>query len=332
MFDETNDEYTNPQKTNDITRIVAPLKSVSRIKIYNNNLLPWGPGSPDLLRAKITVSHGVKFLHVFSASAECHLNYFLEKKSYDEQIRYLNKNPPTNIDHIKAAYGAVLNEPKYQNLATITEKIYNGFNFDTGIGIKATILDHNFIIDHMKGDILLDSWDKLSDDAKKTKNNDAIKEAIDNARAYMIEFKIPLIHEINMFPLPGPIVSRGHAKYLRQLSKQEYIFFKNNDYNIINILHKCSDVHLIQELCIKYQWTNDSFNGEYQFMGFNKSVDQLIPLPNKPIKIYRKFAKKSIPTPISVVGGSRSNKSNLYKLNKYISKNKQIESLLYNHK
>jgi hypothetical protein len=77
---------------------------------------------------------------------------------------------------------------------------------------------------------------------------------------------------------------------------------------------------LIQESCTKYKWENN-------LVQKCDAKDQKIPASLPSSGKYNKFGVDMI-----TKGGSRSNKSNLYKLNKYISKNKQIESLLYNHK
>lgn len=326
IFDDNDEEYTNPDfnsKKIYTMLLKSALDGLKHIKIFDNPVVSWKDLS---VQPKITESRGVQFLHVFSASAECNLNYFLEKKSYDEQMRYFNKYVSVfDINNIKNNYKTILNSPEYKDLNAISTDEYNKLHFDLGIGIKATLnqkLEH-FLLDHMKGDILLDSWDKISNTVTEGTINEeeTLRNAINNARVYIIEFKIPLIHEISIFQLPPVFKDRNLVKYLRKLSNQEYIFCSTNKFDIINILHKCSEVHLIQHACTKYKWEDNKFVK-------CDSTDQHIPLP---IKTHEKYTKFGI-DPISTSGGSRSNKSNLYKLNKYISKNKQIESLLYNYK
>lgn len=279
---------------------------------------------------KITQSNNVSFLHVFCASAECHLKYFLEKKSYDEQIIQINKYGIfSNINHIIHQYfhTAGLGDKEYNKLKIVTSEKYYNLHFDLGIGIKATtdynLSDGLFLFNHMMGDILLDSWNKLPNAEKINPTAAAVKNALDSARAYVIEFKIPIIDEITLLGVDKGFIDRGYIKFVKEEDIHPYIIHDaaDNDYKLINILHKCSEVHLIQQSCTKYKWEDNKFVK-------CDSTDQHIPLP---IKTHEKYTKFGI-DPISTSGGSRSNKSNLYKLNKYISKNKQIESLLYNYK
>ena len=72
----------------------------------------------------------VNFLHVFCASAECNINYLLQKKTYDEQIRDLNKNSNWfDIDNIKSHY-VLLYSTASCNSREIYKELYTVYKSD----------------------------------------------------------------------------------------------------------------------------------------------------------------------------------------------------------